>query len=185
MKLKEKTFKRRRLYKGKSVDFYADLIKLPNKKTALREYITHPGAVSVIPFLNTRDIVLVKQYRYPVKKITYELPAGKVSPGENLLGCAKRELMEETGFKTGRIKKLISYWPSPAFSTELLHIYVAGKLTPVESSPDEDEFIDRIILPFDEALKWVYKGKIRDSKTIIALFSGNLLRSKPFFNFSS
>lgn len=177
MKFKETAFKKRRLYKGKSIDFYADIIKLPDRKTALREYIGHPGAAAVIPFLNKRDIVLVKQYRYPVKKVTYEIPAGKLEPGESIVKCIKRELSEESGFKAGRIKKLISYWPTPAFSTELLHIFVAEKLKPVKSNPDEDEFIERVIIPFSTALKWVKTGRIRDSKSVIGILLCGLLRS--------
>jgi len=169
MKLKEEVSKKRRLYKGRTIDFYADSIKLPNGNTALREYITHPGAVSVIPFLNKKEIVLVRQYRYPVGKTTYELPAGKIDAGENLIKCVRRELMEETGFRAGRIRKLISYWPSPAFSNEILHIYTAYDLAPVKSCPDEDEFIEKIILPFNKALQWIYEGRILDSKTLIAL----------------
>jgi len=169
MKYKEQTLKQKRIYKGKSIDFSVDTIILPNNKKAIREYTQHPGAVSVLAFLDSKNIVLVKQYRYPVKRITYELPAGKVDKGENLLECIQRELREETGFKAKKIRKLISYWPTPAFSTEILHIFVAQKLVPVEDRPDEDEFIDKVIVPFDQAIKWIKQRKIRDSKTIIGL----------------
>jgi ADP-ribose pyrophosphatase len=169
MKLRERTFRKRKIYGGRNIDFYSDLIKLPDGKSGTREYVTHPGAVAVIPFLNENEIVLVRQFRYPVGKITREIPAGKIGPGENLVACVRRELAEETGFRAGRIKKLISYWPSPAFSDEILHIYAAYGLSPTDSSPDEDEFIEKLVLPFDRALKWVYEGKIKDSKTVIAL----------------
>ncbi len=174
MNLKEKTYSREKIYNGKSLDFYVDTVILPNKKSAIREYTEHPGAVAVLPFVDKKHIVLVKQYRYPVRKITYELPAGKLSKGESLIKCVKRELIEETGFKAGRIKKLISFWPTPAFSTEVLHIFSATELKPVESNSDEDEFLEKIIVPFKTALNWIKNRKIKDSKSIIGIIYWNL-----------
>lgn len=169
MKLIEKLYKRRKLYKGKSIDFSNDIIILPNGKKATREYTDHPGAVTVLPFVDKKNIVLVRQYRYPVKSLTYELPAGKLNKGENPLLCVKRELVEETGYKTGHIKEMCTFWPAPAFSTELMHIYVAKNLKQIGNCPDDDEFLDRKIVTFDTALKWVREGKIRDSKSIIGI----------------
>jgi len=169
MNLKETTFSRTKIYNGRSLNFYVDTIVLPNKKLATREYTEHPGAVTVLPFIDKKNIVLVKQYRYPVRKITYELPAGKLSYNESLKKCVQRELIEETGFKASKIKKLISFWPTPAFSTEVLHIFSATGLKPVKSNPDEDEFLEKIIIPFETALKWVKNGKIKDSKSIIGI----------------
>ena len=106
MKLKEKLYKKNRIYAGKVVDFYSDEIILPNGKKAVREYLAHPGAVAVVPFINETDIIMVKQYRYPVNKITYELPAGKLDRKESLLKCARRELKEETGYGAKKNKKV-------------------------------------------------------------------------------
>lgn len=171
MELKEKVYKKNKIYTGKAVDFYNDEIILPNGKKATREYINHPGAVAIVPFVNELDIVLVKQYRYPVKKTTYEIPAGKldISKKESLLECAKRELKEETGYSTKTIKKLISFWPSSAFSNEKLVIYVAKNLVQGKVNPDADEFIENLVVPFKRALQMVKQGKIKDSKTVIAL----------------
>ncbi len=169
MKFKEKLHKRNKVYSGRSVSFSADKIVLPDGNIALREYLEHPGAVAALPFLNKKTIILVKQYRYPVGKVTYEIPAGKLKKGENPFSCVQRELEEETGFKAKTLKKLLSYWPTPAFSNEILHIYSAGNLVPAEKNPDEDEFIDHIEISFSEANSWIRSGKIRDSKTIIAL----------------
>ena len=169
MKLKEKLHKRVRIYSGRAVGFSADHIVLPDGNIAKREYLEHPGAVAVLPFVDKKNIILVRQYRYPVGKITYEIPAGKLSPGESFVDCVKRELEEETGYRAGRIKKLISYWPTPAFSNELLHIYEADGLVKTRKNPDEDEFIDSKIVSLKEAMSIVVSGKIKDSKTIIAL----------------
>jgi len=169
VKLIEKLHKRNRVYSGRSVSFSVDKILLPDGNIALREYLEHPGAVAVIPFLSKEKIILVKQFRYPVGQVTYEIPAGKLKKGENPFSCVQRELEEETGFKAKKVKKLLSYWPTPAFSNEVLHIYSAKNLVPARKNPDEDEFIDHIEVPFKKALSWVKSGKIRDSKTIIAL----------------
>ena len=169
MKWKEKVYKKNRIYTGKAINFCRDEIVLPNGNKAIREYIDHPGAVAVVPFINKTDIIMVKQYRYPVDKITYEIPAGKLDKKESLLKCAKRELKEETGYSTNNIKKLVSFYPSTAFSNEELIIYIAKDLVSGKQNPDEDEFIENIIIPFKQALQMIKQGKIKDAKTVIAL----------------
>jgi len=168
--MKEKLIKKRRIYSGKVLDFYVDKVLMPDKKTATREYTSHPGAVAVIPFLpGDKKIILVKQYRYPVNKITYEIPAGKLSRGENIVRCAKRELEEETGYTSNNFRKMMSFYPSTAFSTEILHIFVAHNLRKTVSRPDDDEFIKIVTVEYDYALEMVKSGKISDSKSIIGL----------------
>lgn len=169
MKFKEKIYKKNKIYNGKAIDFCCDKIILPNNKKAVREYIQHPGAVAIVPFINKNDIIMVKQYRYPVNKITYELPAGKLDKKESLLTCAKRELKEETGYSARKIKKLISFYPSTAFSDEELHIYFATDLIQGKTNPDDDEFIEKVTVPFKQAIRMIKDGKIKDAKTIIAL----------------
>ncbi len=159
----------RPLYKSRYVDFHVDDIRLPNGSKAQRAYLHHRGAVGVLPFLNKDTVVLVRQYRYPVKEVTLELPAGKLDPKETMLSCIKRELREETGYTARKIRHLIDFWPTPAFSTELLRIYVAEGLVPGRRALDHDEFLEAVALPFKEALALVRSGHIRDSKTVIAL----------------
>lgn len=166
---KETAIKKQRIYKGRSVDFYNDKIRLPNKKTAWREYLAHPGAIAVLGFLDSQRIVMVKQYRYPVAEATLEIPAGKMDGRESPILCAKREMEEETGYVPSQLSKLVSYWPTPAFSNEVLHVYVARKLTLSRMNPDDDEFLEPVIVPYQKALALVKTGKIRDSKTVIAL----------------
>jgi ADP-ribose pyrophosphatase len=169
MDMTEKTVKKNLIHRGKAVDFYCDEIVLSNKHHSTREYLSHPGAASVLPFLDEKKIVLVKQYRYPIKQVTLELPAGKLEKGETPLAGIKRELKEETGFSAKKIIKLLSFYPSTAFSNELLYIFAAFDLKAGKENPDDDEIVANEILDFDEAIKMIYTGKIIDSKTIIAL----------------
>jgi len=104
-----------------------------------------------------------------LKGLTLEVPAGKIDKGETPLKCVRRELKEETGFKAKKIVKLVSFWPTPAFSNEVLHVYAAYGLTQSQKSPDDDEFIETSVMPFKKALEKVMNGNIKDSKTIIAI----------------
>lgn len=161
----------RRVYNGRIINVCADVIRLPNGKRAMREYIDHPGAVAAIPFLRDGRVVLVRQYRYPVHEETLEIPAGKLDAGESARACVARELREETGYTARRIRPLLDYWPTPAFANELLHIFVADGLTPGPLKTDEDEFLDVVVLPFSKVLAMVRSGRIRDSKTVIGLLA--------------
>jgi ADP-ribose pyrophosphatase len=171
MKFEEKFYKKKSGYAGKAVNFNVDEITLPDGKRATREYVDHPGAVAVLPFVDKDRIILVRQYRYPVKERTYEIPAGKLDKGESILSCVKREMQEETGYKPHNIKKLLSYWPTPAFSNEIIHIFTASGLTRSALTPDEDEFIEAVVLPFEKTLAMIKSGTIKDSKTVIALLA--------------
>lgn len=173
MKYIERLKKANKVYSGKAVDFRVDEIILPDGKIAAREFLDHPGAVAVLAFVDESNIVLVKQYRYPVGKLTYEVPAGKLAVNEDPKKCVIRELEEETGFVAGFVKPLLSFWPTPAFANELIHIYTAGNLKKTASSPDDDEFISSKVVPFTRALQWVKSGRIKDSKTLLALLYWN------------
>jgi ADP-ribose pyrophosphatase len=177
-KLVEKRVKKVTVYKGRMVDFCCDEITLPNGEKATREYMDHPGAVGVVPVLPNGDIVLVRQYRYPVDEVTLELPAGKLDKGENALECVQRELAEETGYTAGAVTPLLDYWPTPAFANEVLHMFVAEDLKPGELHPDDDEFIEKVEMKLDDALALCRDGHIRDSKTLIALMAYALWRRK-------
>jgi ADP-ribose pyrophosphatase len=165
----EKFYKRNTIFTGRAVGFRVDEVVLPNGKHATREYMDHPGAVAVIPFVDKDTIIMVRQYRHPVGRVTLEVPAGKLDKGEKPMACVKRELQEETGYRAAEIIKLNSFWPTPAFANEVIHIYSATNLVPAKQNPDEDEFIDTVKVKYAQALKMVKNGKIKDSKTVIAI----------------
>lgn len=159
------------IWRGRAVNFDVDTVRLPDGKLATREYMNHPGAVGVVPFLNKDTIVMVRQYRHPVGEVTLELPAGKIDPNESLLSCVKRELAEETGYTAAKIKPLIQYWPTPAFADEVLHLYVATGLKAGKMHADDDEFIEAVTVPFKKAIAMIKNGRIRDSKTVVGLLA--------------
>ena len=171
MKLREKFLKRLKNIPGKAVGYRVDKVRLPNGRTATREYLDHPGAVAVIPLISPDKVIVVRQYRYPVNQITVEIPAGKLDRGELPLVSVKRELEEETGYKAGRWRKLISFWPTASFANEVIHIYVADKLTKGKRQPDEDEFLSCETWPLKKLYREIDRGRIPDSKTLIALLA--------------
>ena len=173
-KLVEKKIKSKKIYRGVT-GFNVDTVRLVNGKTSFREYMLHPGASAVLAFIDGK-VLFVEQYRYPVKKVTLELPAGKMKKGQSPLACARAELEEETGYKAGKIKKLLSFNTSVAFSDEVLHIYLAENLKRGKMHLDADEFVNVKLIDYEKALKMVKSGKITDSKTIIALLYYRALR---------
>ena len=167
----ESLVRKKTVYRGLCVNLRRDDVRLSNGKIATREFLDHPGAVGVVPFLDSETVVLVRQYRHPVREITLELPAGKLHRGENPMRCLRRELKEETGYTAQKITRLIDYWPTPAFANEVLHLFVARDLIPGPLMPDEDEFLEVVTMPFEKALSLARSGRIRDSKTVIGLLA--------------
>ncbi len=164
------SFHRKKIVYSGAVDFRADTVTLPNGRKATRAFMSHPGAVAVLPVLNDGRVVLVRQYRYPVAGATLEIPAGKLnSISDKPLGRIKAELKEETGYTAASIKPLISFWPTTAFSNEVIHIYTASGLRGGAQNLDDDEFVNVEIMPFEKAWGLLGKGIIKDAKTIIAL----------------
>ncbi len=154
-----------------------DYVKLPNGNKAVREWIKHQGASAVIPVLPNGDIIMVRQYRYPIGKVTLEIPAGKLdSIDEDPLVCAKRELSEETGYSAERYTKLHSLATTVGFSNEWIHIYLAEGLTKGKQHPDDDEFINMVVMPLSQALDLVSKGEIYDAKSVTAILMVYKLR---------
>jgi ADP-ribose pyrophosphatase len=175
----EKLIKKNKVYGGLAVNFFCDDIQLSNSAVAKREYAEHPGGSAILPFVDKQNIVLVKQYRYPINQITYEIPAGKIDKGETPIKCARRELKEETGYKAKRLEALLSFYPTAAFSTEILYIFVAFDLKDGKENLDEGELLSKEIVSFKNAIKMIKNAKIKDSKTIIALlYFENVFLSK-------
>ena len=167
--LKENRNSRETVFQGKILNVYKDTVILPNGKEATREVVEHSGAVAVLAIDDQDRIILVKQYRYPIQKSSLEIPAGKLEDGENPLECAKRELEEETGFQAENWSKIISFYTSPGFANEIMHLFLATGLTFVGASPDEDEFVELYKYSLDEAFDGILQQEIDDAKTINAI----------------
>lgn len=167
--MKEKTIKSETIFNGKIIQLKLLKVKLPNKKYTHREIVSHPGAVAIVPILPNNQIVFVRQYRKAVEEILLEIPAGTLNKAESPLACAKRELIEETGFTARSFKKILDFYPSPGYCNERIHIYKAIGLTKVGGLQETDEFIKIITLPITKVKKLIRLGKIKDAKTLIAL----------------
>jgi len=142
-----------------------------------KDLVIHPGAVVIIPIISKDKIILVKQYRFAIKKSTWEVPAGTLKPKESPLKCAKRELEEETGYKAGRLLKLLTFYSSPGFLFEKMHLFLATNLTKGLQNFDEDENIKIKVFTLKEIEKMILKNKIIDAKTIVSiLFLKNFLK---------
>ncbi len=147
-----------------------DEVRLPNGNTSQREYVTHPGAVVVVPILPNGNVVLEKQFRYALHQVFIELPAGKIDAGEDILLTGQRELLEETGYRASEWIKLGHQHPCIGYSNEIIYMYLARGLSAGEHQRDEDESLEVFEASFADCLSMVQNGEITDGKTIIALF---------------
>lgn len=167
--MKEKKIKREKIYQGKILDLNRDDVEFPNKDKSVRELVEHSGGVSVIAENDKGQLLLIKQYRYPVDEIIYEIPAGKLERNEKTEECAKRELREETGYEAEKLTKLFEFYPTPGYSTEKIYIYKAESLKFVGNDLDKGEYIELVPKTKAELKKLFIDGKIKDSKTLIAV----------------
>lgn len=163
------TLHREAVFEGKVVRLYVDKVRLPNGEKAEREVIEHMGAVGMVAVDEKGGIYLVKQYRHATGEELLEIPAGKLSPGEAPIDCAKRELMEEIGFEARDWEQLASFYTSPGFSNEMLYLYLATRLEKGQASPDDDEFLEVIHVPLGEALAMIGRSEIKDAKSIAGI----------------
>lgn len=160
-----------KLFSGRVIDLYLEEVVLPNGKTSTREIIKHPGAVAVIAITEENKIVMVQQYRKAMERVLVEIPAGKLEEGELPVVTAKRELEEETGYTTDSLQHLISFYTSPGFADELVHIYFTEELQILteKAELDEDEFVDVLEVTLEEAQQMIHEQRIFDAKTAYAV----------------
>ena len=175
--LKELELSSKIVYQGDFLDVRRDKVLLPNGNTSIREWIKHPGAVCIIPVLPNGEIALIRQYRYPVKKEMIELPAGKLDLNEKPEICAKRELEEEIGYYSEKIKFLTQIHPAIGFANEVMNLYLAKDLVKTESNLDKDEFLIIIPTKLTKAVDMVWSGEITDVNTIIGLLGAKKMLS--------
>ena len=165
------------VYEGHFLKVQRDTIELPDGKRTAREYILHPGAVVILPLLDDGKVLLERQFRYPLHDVFIEFPAGKIDPGEDPLDCAKRELVEETGYTATDWQFVSTIHNAIAYSDEHLDLYLARGLTQGEQKLDDGEFLELFTATIDELLQWVREGKVTDVKTIIGAFWLDKLRA--------
>lgn len=165
----EPTVSSQLVYRGRIIRVRLDEVRLPDGSIGQREVVEHPGAVAM--FARTADdrILLVRQFRKPLEREIWEIPAGKLEPGEDPAACAQRELAEETGYVAERWTLVASFYTSPGFADEIVHLYRAEGLTRGAARPDDGEFVEPALLTWEEAQEKVRAGLICDAKTLYAL----------------
>ncbi|MDM5316023.1 NUDIX hydrolase [Fictibacillus sp. b24] len=176
--LYEKTLSKEQIYSGKIIDLYVEEVELPNKKTGKREIVKHPGAVAVLAVTNEGKMLMVEQFRKPLEKTIIEIPAGKLEKGEDPLECAQRELMEETGYSCESMESIGSFYTSPGFADELIHLYFTDTLVKQGAQmTDEDEFLNVMEISVDEAKEMMKDERIHDAKTAYSVMYMELKRA--------
>ena len=165
------------VFSGRLLKVQRDHVTLPNGNDTTREYICHPGAVAIVPVLDDGRVVLVKQCRYPLGTLLWEIPAGKLDHGEaeDPDECAKRELSEETGYDAAHWQRLVSIATTPGFSDEIIHLYKAWGLQEYAQHTDEDEFIGVRAFSPEQLRKMIAEGELYDAKTLCALYAAKII----------
>lgn len=157
------------IYKGKVVILNVETVTLPNGATVDLEVIRHPGAAAIVPMKDDGTVILIRQFRHAAGGFIYEIPAGKLHPGEDPRDCAARELEEEIGYRASSFELLISIFTAPGFADEVIHIYKGTGLTKGWQKLDHDEVLQVVELPIEKAIAQIQDGTIRDGKTIVGL----------------
>ena len=167
--LKEHILSEERIWEGKIFDVDRLQVSLADGRPAIRDVVRHPGAVAIVALTNEGQICLVRQYRTALDRVTVEIPAGKLDPGEDPLHCARRELEEETGYTAEKIAFLTSIATSAGFADEIIHIFMATGLSRGDAAPDADEFLNVDLVDLSEVVDAVLDGKLEDAKTIVGV----------------
>ena len=157
------------IYRGRVFELVKENVTLENGTNTDVEFIEHPGAAAIVPFLEDSRIVMLKQYRHSLKQVIWEIPAGTLEPGEEALTCARRELIEETGYSAAQWRRLGEITPVPGYSNECIHIFMARELQPAEQALDADEVIQIQEVELHKTLEMIRSGEIQDAKSIVGL----------------
>jgi ADP-ribose pyrophosphatase len=179
--MEPKLLKRKIIYEGKVFNILVDDVQYPSGNHSIREVAEHLGGAVILAVFPDKNILLIKQHRYPIDKYIFELPAGKLDPNETPLDCAKRELEEETGYKATDWQKLTAIYTTPGFCTEQLHIYMAQDLYPAENGRNLEEgelTMTLEILPLKKAMEMIESQEIVDGKTICGIMIGKQILDK-------
>ena len=162
-----------RVYHGRIISVDLDEVRFPDGSTGTLEMIRHPGASAVVPVLgepgDDPEILLIRQYRYAADQFLYEIPAGRLDPGESPADCARRELQEETGYSAGRVEHVFTMYTTPGFTDEKIHLFLATGLVAGQAHREADEFMELVPTRLSRALSMVEQGEIQDAKTALAL----------------
>ena len=156
-------------YRGEWIEVVTEDVDLPGGRRATLDTVRHPGASAVVPFVSDDEVLLIRQYRHATGGEIFEIPAGKLDPGEDPADCARRELEEEAGQRAGRLVPLGAIWTAPGFTDEKIHLFAAFDLVPVPQRLEPDEIIELLPVAFSRALEMVWNGELIDAKSAMAL----------------
>ncbi|MDE3076723.1 MAG: NUDIX hydrolase [Chloroflexota bacterium] len=175
--MEERTLSSRQVFAGRLITVRVDEVELANGHRSSREIVEHPGAVAIVALADDGGLVLVRQYRKAAETLTLELPAGTLSGGEDPLACAVRELKEETGYTARTMDELCSFYTAVGFCTEMMHLFLARGLEPGEAANEDDESIEVVLMPVEEALEMIDRHTIVDAKTVAGVLWARLFRA--------
>lgn len=180
--LAEKQINSKKVFNGELLQVYKDDVELPDGKTSIREWINHPGACAILPVKRDGNVVLISQYRYPVRQIFYEVPAGKIDPGEEPFNTMKRELKEEAGVIAENMEYTGLFYPAIGYANEVIHLFIAWDIEQQQNNVDPDEFVEPWTVSFKECLNMVKRGEITDGKTMACIWKAKFWweKNKPF-----
>jgi ADP-ribose pyrophosphatase len=166
------------VHRGRKIQVAVDRSVSAGGQAVVRDVVLHPGAVAILPVVDAEHVCLLRNHRFILDEVLWEIPAGTLEPGEAVEAAAVRELAEETGYQAGTLRKLLEFYPSPGILSERTHLFVATDLTPGAMRPEVDEKLEPEVVPWSQAIAWSRDGTIRDAKTLLALLWWQRLREE-------